>query len=154
MPVQTQSRNQPKTTPDPFSDPNAIRLLPPPPPKVPSKREPAMDDQREATDPRSQGTHRAKPIRSQTQQAVRSVDHLRLLRFDLPSLILATAVPKSLLLVAPYLKTPPQCHPSRKNPSLPSEARRAPPMQTLSIASIFQALVLVRLFSYLPCGLI
>ena len=60
---------------------------------------------------------------------------------------LATVAPKSLLPVAPYLKTPPQCRLSQKkrNPSRPSaRAKRTPPMQTLSIASIFQALVLVR----------
>lgn len=156
MPVQTQSRNQPGTTPDPFSDPSAIRLVPPLPPKVPSKRETGMDSQRETTNTRSQDPHRVKPIRSQTQQTVGSVDHLHLLRFDeyslfLTSLIAAAAVPKSLLPVAPYLKTPRQYHPSRKNPSLPSaQARRAPLTQTLSIVSILQALVPVRLCSYLP----
>ncbi|KAF9654311.1 hypothetical protein BDM02DRAFT_3182123 [Thelephora ganbajun] len=70
MPVQTQSRNKSGTTSDPFSDPNAIRLVPPPPPKVPSKRDTAMENQREVTNARSQDPYRSKPIRSQTQQSV------------------------------------------------------------------------------------
>jgi len=54
-------------------------------------------------------------------------------------------VPKSLLPVAPYLKTPRQSHLSQKNLNPPSaQARRVPPMQTLSIASIFRVLALVR----------
>lgn len=69
MPVQTRTRNQPAPAPDPFSDPNAIRLVPPLPPKVPSKRDTAMDNHREPTNTRSLDPHRAKPIRSQTQQA-------------------------------------------------------------------------------------
>ena len=153
MPVQTQSRNQPVTTSDPFGDPNAIRVVPPVPPKVPSKRDTGMDNQRELTNARNQDPHRAKPIRSQTQQTVRSVDSFLLCPFQQVLIIsghpLATVVPKSLL-VAPCLKTLPRCRLSQKSPSPPSVARRAPPMRTLSIASIFQALGLVRLRSCFP----
>ena len=73
MPVQTQSRNQPVSTSDPFDDPNAIRLVPSLPPKASSKRDAGMDTQRDATNTRSQDPRRAKPNRSQTQQDVRSV---------------------------------------------------------------------------------
>lgn len=153
MPVQTQSRNQPVTTSDPFGDPNAIRLVPPVPPKVPSKRDTGMDNQRELTNGRGQDPHRAKPIRSQTQQTVRSVDHFLPRSFQRALIIfvppLATVVPK-FPLVAPCLKTPPQYRQSQKNPSPPSVARRVPPMRTLSIASIFQALGLVRPHPRLP----
>jgi hypothetical protein len=154
MPGQTQGRNRSGSTPDPFGDPNAVGLVPPLPPKVPSKRDTGAD----ATNPRKQDSHRAKPIRSQTQQNVGLVNHLCILRLDeyswlLPSPTLATAVPKSLLPVAPYLKTLRQCHLSQKNPSRPSaQARRISPTQTLSIASIFQALVLVRPRFCLPKG--
>ena len=73
MPVQTKSRNKPGPTPDPFDDPNAIRVVPPPPPKVPSKRDVGADTQRDATNARNQDPQRARPIRSQTQQNVGSV---------------------------------------------------------------------------------
>jgi len=39
-----------------------------------------MDTQKEATNARNQEPHRAKPIRSQTQQNVGSVDNSRILR--------------------------------------------------------------------------
>ena len=153
MPVQTQSRNQPVPTSDPFGDPNAIRVVPPLPPKVPPKRKTGMDNQKEAANTRNQDLHRAKPIRSQTQQNVGSVDHFSILRCDEYSLslppTLAMAVPKSLP-VALCLKTPLQYHLSQKNPSPSAQARRAPPMRTLSIASIFQALAPVRPRSCLP----
>lgn len=152
MPVQTQSRNQPVTTSDPFGDPNAIRLVPPVPPKVPSKRDTGMDNQRELTNARGQDPHRTKPIRSQTQQTVRSVDHFLPRSFQRALIVfvhpLATVVPKPPL-VAPCPKIPPQYHLSQKNQS-PSVARRVPPMRTLSIASIFQALGLVRPRPRLP----
>ena len=88
MPVQTRSRNQPVTASDPFGDPNAIRLNPPLPPKVPPKRATGMDNQRETANTRNQDPHRAKPIRSQTQQNVRSVDHFHSPRRDVYSLSL------------------------------------------------------------------
>ena len=70
MPVQTRSRNQPVTTSDPFGDPNGIRSVPPLPPKVPSKRDIGMDNQKEPANTRSQDPPRSKPVRSQTQQHV------------------------------------------------------------------------------------
>jgi len=70
MPVQTRSRNQPVTTSDPFGDPNVIRLAPPLPPKVPSKRDIGMDSQKEPANTRTQEPHRSKPVRSQTQQNI------------------------------------------------------------------------------------
>ena len=73
MPVQTKSRNQSGPTSDPFDDPNAIRVVPPPPPKVPSKRDTGMDTKKDASNTRNQDSQRAKPIRSQTQQNVGSV---------------------------------------------------------------------------------
>jgi len=73
MPVQTKSRNKSGPTSDPFDDPNAIRVVPPVPPKVPSKRDVGADTQRDATNARNQEPQRARPIRSQTQQNVGSV---------------------------------------------------------------------------------
>ena len=66
MPVQTKTRNQSVPTPDPFDDPNAIRVVPPVPPKVPSKRDTAETK-------KDVSNSRTKPIRSQTQQNVGSV---------------------------------------------------------------------------------
>jgi hypothetical protein len=149
MPVQTQTRNQPAPTPDPFGDPNAVRLVPPLPPKVSSKRDAAVDGHRETANSRSQDPHRAKPIRSQTHQNVGSVEHLcvrssrSVLTITTSSIVAAVVL--RLLPAAPYPKTLRQRHLSQKNPSLPSaQARRAPPMRTLSIASILQALARVR----------
>lgn len=144
MPVQTQTRNQPIPTADPFGDPNAVRLVSPHPPKVPSKRDTTTDGHREPSNTRTQDPHRTKPIRSQTHQNVRLVDHSRILwshsvLIGSTFLIVAMVAPR-LLPVAPYPKTLRQHHLSQKNPSPQSaRARRAPPMQTLSIASIFQA---------------
>lgn len=81
MPVQTHSRNKSAPIPDPF-DENAVRLVPPVPPKVPSKRDAAMDAKKDATKARSQDSPRARPIRSQTQQNVGLVDHLCVLPLD------------------------------------------------------------------------
>ncbi|KAF9786995.1 Pal1 cell morphology protein-domain-containing protein [Thelephora terrestris] len=67
MPVQTQTRNQPVPTSDPFGDQNPIRLISP---KTSSKRDAALDNHRETTNTRGQDPHRTKPIRSQTQQNV------------------------------------------------------------------------------------
>lgn len=75
MPVQTQTRTQPAPSSDPFHDPNSIKLVSPPPPKVPSKRDAATGGHRETTNTRSQDPHRAKPVRSQTHQNVGSVGH-------------------------------------------------------------------------------
>lgn len=49
-----------------------------------------MDNQRESPSTRNQDPHRAKPIRSQTQQTVRSVDHFSILRFGEYSLSLSS----------------------------------------------------------------
>jgi len=73
MPVQTKSRNKSGPTSDPFDDPNAIRVVPSLPPKVPSKRDVGPDTQRDAANTRNQDPQRARPIRSQTQQNVGSV---------------------------------------------------------------------------------
>lgn len=149
MPVQTQTRNQPIPSSDPFGDPNAVRLVPPPPPKVSSKRDAPTDGHRDATNTRGQDPHRTKPIRSQTHQNVGSVDHF-CVRSSRSVLTISTTfavgtVAPRFLPVAPYPRTLRQRHLSQKNPSLPSaQARRAPPMRTLSIASIFQALAQVR----------
>ena len=142
MPVQTQTRNQPAPTSDPFSE-NSIKLVSPPP-KVPSKRDVTTDGHRET---RSQDAHRAKPIRSQTHQNVGSVHHF-FVRSSCSVLTVSTTsivamVAHKFLPVAPYPRTLHQRRLSQKNPSPSAQARRAPPMQTLSIASILQALVRV-----------
>ena len=146
MPVQTQTRSQPP--PDPFSDPNPIRLVTS---KVSPKRDTAMDNSRESP---AQDQYRTKPIRSQTQQTVGSVDHTHILRRARYSLFLLfpsilAVVPKPLL-AALYLRTLPQHHLSQKKP-IPPSARRNPPTQTLSIVLIFQVLVRVRT-STLDCS--
>ena len=74
MPVQTQTRSQAVPS-DPFGDQNPIRLVSPHSQKLPSKRDVATDNNREATNNRGQDPRRTKPIRSQTQQSVGSVDH-------------------------------------------------------------------------------
>jgi hypothetical protein len=146
MPVQTQTRTQPAPTSDPFSDPNPIRLVAP---KVSSKRDTAVDNHREPTSTRAQDPHRSKPTRSQTQQPIGSAGDLSILlrvqcSFFLSSPTVATAAHRFPLLVVLYPKTLPQRRPSQKKPRTPSaQARRSPHTQTLSIASIFQALARV-----------
>ena len=79
MPVQTQTRSQPVPANDPFGDQNPVRLVST---KVHTKRDTAADNHRETATPRGQDPHRAKPIRSQTQQPVGSVDHFNLPRYE------------------------------------------------------------------------